>query len=231
MPQNLITEDDLEREALKLLQEQGYEVIYAPNIAPVPEGNGEREKYSDVVLVGRLRKALIKINPKIPTETIEIAIKKVIRQDSQNLVLNNQHFHKMLVNGVDVEYRKEGRIKGDKVWLFDFDNTKNNEFLAVNQFTIAEDNYNRRPDILLFINGLPLVLFELKNPADEEATVANAFNQVETYKLQIPSLFRFNEIVIISDGLETHAGTITSGTERFTAWKTINEEKPKKAIN
>ena len=230
MPQNIITEDHIEEEALRMLKEEGYDYIYAPSIAPAPEGNGERKKYSEVVLVDRLTTALEKINPKVPKEAIEEAVKKVLRSQTQNLISDNQQFHNLLVNGVDVEYRKDGRIKGDKVWLFDFENIKKNEFLAVNQFTIIENDNNRRPDILIFVNGLPLVIFELKNPADAEATVTNAFHQIETYKLQIPSLFRFNELVIISDGLETHAGTITSGVERFTAWKTINADKPKKAM-
>jgi len=228
---NIITEDHIEEEALRMLANEGYEYVYAPEIAPTADGgNGERKRYSDIVLVDKLRWALERINPKVPKEAIEEAVKKVIRSESQNLVADNQQFHNFLVNGVDVEYRKDGRIKGDKVWLFDFENAKKNEFLAVNQFTIIERENNRRPDILLFVNGIPLVIFELKNPADAEATVTDAFNQIETYKSQIPSLFRFNEIVIISDGLETHAGTITSGIERFTAWKTINEEKPKKAM-
>jgi len=230
MPQNIITEDHIEEEALRMLKDEGYDYIYAPSIAPAPEGNGERKRYSDVVLVDRLTTALERINPKVPKEAIEEAVKKVLRSQTQNLVSDNQQFHNLFVNGVDVEYRKDGRIKGDKVWLFDFENVKKNEFLAVNQFTIIENDNNRRPDILVFVNGLPLVIFELKNPADAEATVTNAFHQIETYKLQIPSLFRFNELVIISDGLETHAGTITSGVERFTAWKTINADKPKKAM-
>ena len=231
MPQNIITEDHIEEEALRMLKEEGYEYIYAPDIAPASEGgNGERKSYKDIVLVDRLRNALEKINPKIPKEAIEEAVKKVIRTDSQNQVIDNQSLHSYLVNGVHVSYREKGEIKHKPVFLIDSENIKNNEFLAVNQFTIIEENYNRRPDILLFVNGLPLVIFELKNPADEEATVMNAYNQIETYKIQIPSLFRFNEIVIISDGLETHAGTITSGIERFTAWKTINGNKPKKAM-
>src|SRR3989338_3093111 len=228
---NIITEDHIEEEALRMLANEGYEYVYAPEIAPTADGgNGERKRYSDIVLVDKLRWALERINPKVPKEAIEEAVKKVIRSESQNLVADNQQFHNFLVNGVDVEYRKDGRIKGDKVWLFDFENAKKNEFLAVNQFTIIERENNRRPDILLFVNGIPLVIFELKNPADAEATVTDAFNQIETYKSQIPSLFRFNEIIIISDGLETHAGTITSGVERFTAWKTINADKPKKAM-
>ncbi len=230
MPKSLINEEAVENNALEMLKSVGYEYIYGPNIAPAPEGNGERKSYKEVVLVERLKKAIKKINPQIPEEAREEAVKKILRTDSPNLVLNNQHFHKFLTEGVNIEFRKDGKIVHREVKLIDFENAENNEFLAINQFTIIEENYNRRPDIIIFVNGLPLILFELKNPADEDATMNNAFNQVETYKIQIPSLFRFNEIVIISDGAETYAGTITSGRERFTPWKTIDGEKPKKAM-
>ena len=129
----------------------------------------------------------------------------------------------MLVDGIDVEYRKEdGSIAGDKVWLFDFYEHENNEFLAVNQFTVIENNNNRRPDIILFINGLPLVVIELKNPADENATITTAYNQFQTYKQQIQSIFHYNEILVVSDGTEARAGTITSGKEWFLPWKTLD---------
>ncbi len=131
----------------------------------------------------------------------------------------------MLAEGIDIEYRKGGRIVGDKVWLVDYEKIGNNEFLVVNQFTVIENNYNRRPDVVLFVNGLPLGVIELKNPADENATVRSAYNQFETYKVQIPSLFRFNEFLVISDGLEAKAGTITSDWERFLPWKTIDGEE------
>jgi len=219
-----MTESEVEQAALEILAGLGFEQIYGPDIAP--DGiRPERKSYQDVVLIERLRTALTRINPAVPEDAIDDAIKKVLRTDSQHQVVNNQHFHKMLVDGVDVEYRKDGRIAGDKVWLFDFKDTKNNEFLAINQFTIIEENNNRRPDIILFVNGLPLVVIELKNPADENATIWTAFNQLETYKVQIPSLFRFNEILAISDGLEARAGTITSNKERFTPWKTIDGEE------
>ncbi|KPQ40922.1 MAG: type I restriction-modification system restriction subunit [Candidatus Methanoperedens nitroreducens] len=149
-------------------------------------------------------------------------MKKVLRTESPQLITNNQNFHKKLVEGLDVEYRrKDGSIANDKVWIFDFKNPHNNEFLAVNQFTVIENNNNRRPDIILFINGLPLVVIELKNPADENATLWTAFNQLETYKNQIPTLFPYNEIMVISDGIEARSGTITSNKERFMPWKTI----------
>lgn len=216
-----IIESEVEQVALDILSEIGYKAIYGPDIAPDGE-RPERQSYSDVVLVDRLKSAIDKLNPKIPQEARREAVKKILRNESPSIIVNNQHFHKMLVEGVDVEYRHEGRIKGDKVWLFDFDNPKNNEFLAINQFTIIENNYNRRPDIILFINGLPLIAIELKNPADENATVKTAYNQFQTYKSEIPSLFNYNEILVVSDGIDARAGTITSEWERFLPWKTID---------
>ncbi|HHT9126683.1 MAG TPA: type I restriction endonuclease subunit R [Candidatus Brocadiia bacterium] len=228
---HIITESDIEQAALDILSELGYEVCYGPDITP--DGtNPERWSYSDVVLVERLRDAIDRFNPSIPEEAREEAFKKALRAESPSLVINNQTFHKMLVDGVDIEYRREdGAIRGDKVWLFDFENAQNNEFLAVNQFTVlAKQPPNRRPDIILFVNGLPLVVIELKNPADENATIWTAFNQFETYKEQIPSLFHYNEILIISDGTEARAGTITSGKEWFLPWKTIEGKETASSV-
>lgn len=218
---HIITESEVEQVALNILSELKYKIIYGPDIAP----NGpkpERQGYGDVILLSRLRETINRFNPSIPNEAKEEAIKQILRTESPDLVINNHRFHKMLANGVDVEYRKDGRITGDKVWLFDFDKVDENEFLAVNQFTIIENNINRRPDIVLFINGLPIVVVELKNPADENATTFSAFKQFQTYKLQIPSLFKFNEILVASDGIDARAGTITSDWERFLPWKTID---------
>ncbi len=217
-----ITESEIEEVALEILSELNYDILHGPDIAP--DGSyPERQNYSDVVLVDRLKSAIHKFNPSIPREAREEAMKKVLWTESPSLIINNHTFHKMLVDGIDVEYRKEdSSIAGDKVWLFDFQEPKNNEFLAVNQFTVIENNNNRRPDIILFINGLPLVLIELKNPADENATITTAYNQFETYKQQIPSLFHFNEILVVSDGTEAQAGTITSGKEWFLPWKTLD---------
>ncbi len=218
---SILTESEVEDVALEILSELGYKILHGLDIAP--DGiNPQRKSYSDVVLVERLRDAVDRINPNIPEEPREEAIKKVLRTQSPQLIINNQNFHKKLVEGVDIEYRKkDGKVANDKVWLFDFKNPQNNEFLAVNQFTILENNNNRRPDIILFVNGLPLVVIELKNPADENATIWTAFNQLETYKAQIPSLFPYNEILVISDGIEARAGTLTSNKERFMPWKTI----------
>lgn len=235
----IITESEVEEVALEILADLGYKVIHGPDIAPATEpsagkpdgGNPERASYQDVVLIERLRQAVGTINPSIPKQAQEDAIKKLLRADSPDFIVNNQQFHRFLVEGIDIEYRKDGRIKGDKVWLVDFDKPENNEFLAINQYTVIENDNNRRPDILLFVNGLPLVVIELKNPADEDATVKSAFKQIETYKAEIPSLFHCNEIVVISDGLDAKAGTITSNWERFLPWKTIDgEEKAEKSV-
>lgn len=221
-----ITEDNIERTTLDIFKDLEYKIISGPDISP--DGvNPERRDYSEIVLIERLKRAIDKINPNIPNEVKEDAIKKILRTDSPKLVLDNRSFHKMLTEGLDVEYRKDGRIVGDKIWLFDFDNPENNEFLAINQFTIIENETNRRPDIILFINGLPVVVIELKNPVDEGATIHSAYNQLQTYKDQIKSLFRFNEVLVISDGLEARAGTITSPENRFMKWKTIDGKESK----
>lgn len=218
---HIITESEVEQVALDIFFDLKYKIIYGPDIAP-DGSHPERQSYSDVILVKRLREVIYRFNPTIPVEVKDEALKQIMRTDSPDLVINNHRFHKMLVDGVDVEYRKEGGIAGDKVWLFNFDKINDNEFLAVNQFTVIENNINRRPDIVLFVNGLPIVVIELKNPADENATTLTAFKQFQTYKLQIPSLFKFNEILVASDGFDARAGTITSDWERFLPWKTID---------
>src|SRR3989338_5164358 len=225
----ILTESSIEQVALDILSELKYKVIYGPDIAP--DGlRPERRSYADVILVDRLREAIDRFNPEIPAEAKDEAVKRILRTESPDLVINNHYFHKILVDGVDVEYRKDGRIAGDKVWLFDFDKVNENEFLAVNQFTVIENNINRRPDIVFFVNGLPIAVIELKNPADENATTFTAFKQFQTYKIQIPSLFNFNEILVASDGFDARAGTITSDWERFLPWKTIDgKEKAPKA--
>lgn len=223
----IISESDIEESSLEILEELGYTVLYGPDISE--GGDYAERKYDEVVLRVRLTQALIRINKHIPQnvirETINEAIKRIIAPESQNLIANNKKFHNFLTDGVPVEYNTDNGIKNDIVHLFDFNDMDNNEFLAINQFTVKEGRENRRPDIVLFINGLPLVLIELKNPADENATIWNAFTQFQTYKDLIPSIFSFNEILIISDGLQARAGTLTSGKDRFTPWKSISGEK------
>ena len=219
-----INEDMVEQEALDILKELDYEILHGPDISP--DGpNPMRELYSDIVITERLRDAIYHLNPDIPPTAKEEAVKKVLRTSSPDLIITNYQFHQLLTDGITVEYRKDGRIVHDKVWLFDFQNHDNNDFLAVNQFTIIENDNNRRPDIILFVNGLPLIVIELKNPADEKATLDKAYQQLQTYKSQIPSLFHFNQILMISDGMEARAGTLTSDYQRFMPWKTIHGEK------
>ncbi|MDT8782555.1 MAG: type I restriction endonuclease subunit R [Candidatus Bathyarchaeota archaeon] len=217
-------ESEVEDMCLDMFRKLGYDIVYGPDISE--GGLSEERKYHEVVLVNRLQLALRRINRSVPDSAIDEAVRKVLRAESQNLVSNNQDFHRLVTNGVNIQYKRaDGTIKNELVWLFDFDNPDNNEFLAINQFTIIEEHNNRRPDIILFVNGLPLVLIELKNPADENATVWSAYNQLDTYKHLIPSVCRYNEILIISDGWLAKAGTITSNTERFTPWKTIQNQK------
>jgi type I restriction enzyme R subunit len=229
--QKIITESDVEENVLSILESLGYEIIRGDNENYLPGGSSAlRGDYKDVVLVDRLREALRKINPSISEEVIEQAIKQVLRSESQNLLINNENFHKMLVDGISIPITKGGEERHIIVNLFDFENSENNEFLAVNQFTVIENNIERRMDVILFVNGIPLLVIELKNLADEDATIWTAYDQFQTYKDQIPSLFRYNEILIISDGIKARAGTITSGKEWFLPWKTIDGEKPRKGL-
>jgi type I restriction enzyme R subunit len=219
------TESVVEEAALAWLDKLGYLVLNGLEIAP-GEVLAERENYSQVVLEKRLRWALERINPKAAPESIDEAFNKLLRPDRPTLVTNNHHIHKHLVEGIEVEYqRPDGSIGGELIQVLDFDNPDNNEFLAVNQFTVVENQIERRPDIVIFVNGLPLAVMELKNPASENATIWSAFNQLQTYKAQIPSLFNYNEALIISDGTEARVGTLTANKEWFMPWRTIEGEE------
>ena len=206
---------------IELLKSQRYYCIDGPDIAP-DGSKPERTTFGDVILSGRLRKAVERINPHIPTEAREDAIRQLQRFSAPDLIDNNEAFHRMLTEGVNVSYNRDGIERGDLVWLIDFNNPENNDFLVVNQFTVIENNINKRPDVIIFVNGLPLVVIELKNPADENATLKSAFDQIQTYKQMIPSLFIYNAFIVISDGLEAKAGTISSGFSHFMAWKSID---------
>ncbi|KAA0259090.1 type I restriction endonuclease subunit R [Deferribacter autotrophicus] len=220
-----LNENSIEQFAIDLLQSQGYDYAFGPDIAP--DGvSPERRSFEEVILESRLKKALRIINPLIPEYALDDAIKQVKNLNFPELISNNEAFHRMITEGVRVSYQKNGEEKGDYVWLVDFKNPENNDFLVVNQFTVIENNVNKRPDIVLFINGLPLVVMELKNPADENATIKSAYNQIQTYKRTIPSLFNYNEILIISDGLEAKAGSLSAGFDRFMAWKSIDPVGP-----
>lgn len=216
---NKITESAIETFAIELLEKHGYQYIYGPDIAPDSE-TPERTSFEDVLLLGKLKTAVSRINPAIPTEAREDAIKQIERLSSPELIANNEAFHRMLTEGIKVTYQKDGNSRGDLVWLIDFNESENNDFIVLNQYTVIENHVNKRPDVILFVNGLPLVVIELKNPADENATVHSAFKQLQTYKQAIPSLFTYNGFLVISDGLEAKAGTISAGYSRFMAWKT-----------
>lgn len=216
-----ITESEIETFAIELFEKHGYQYIYAPDIAPDSE-TPERERFEDVLLLERLRTAVARINPGIPVDVREEAIKQIQRLNSPELIANNEAFHRMLTEGIKVTYQVKGQERGDLVWLIDFAHPENNEFVVANQLTVIENNQNKRPDVILFVNGLPLVVIELKNAADENATIGSAHKQLQTYKEVIPSLFTYNSILVISDGLEAKAGSLSAGLSRFMAWKTAD---------
>lgn len=215
---NSITENEIEEIALGYLQSLGYN--YLNGLVISPDGEHPERQYNEVVLATRLRDAIDKLNPSITQDAKEDALKKVLRTESPNQLINNENFHRYLTDGVDVEVRTPSGIRGEKVYIVDFTNPENNEFLAVNQFTIIEGSQNKRPDLILFVNGLPLVVVELKNAVDENASVKSAYNQLQTYKQAIPSLFTYNELLIVSDGWDALCGTLTSDFGRFMSWKT-----------
>jgi len=213
-----ITENEIELFAIELLEKLGFEYIYAPSIAPDSE-TPMRESFEDVILKEKLQNALAAINPTLDYDLIEYAVKQCQRLRSTELLTDNELFHKMLTEGVKVEVQKDGVTRGEIVKLIDFDDVSRNNFVVSNQLTIVENGINKRPDLILFVNGLPLVVAELKNPVDENATIKSAYNQIQTYKSVIPSLFAYNAFCIISDGLEAKAGTISAGLTRFMSWK------------
>ena len=218
---NILYESEIEQISLELLRdENGYVILYGPDLL---EGASPERGYSEVVLKNRLRAAINRINPRIPEEAREEAYKKALRTQALTVIDNNEAFHHLLTEGVDVKFSVgDGKSRTDKVWLVDFAVPENNEFLAVNQFTVVENNVNKRPDIVLFINGLPLVVIELKNAADEKADVQAAFHQLQTYQQVIPSLFTFTAFEVISDGWFAKAGTISSDYSRFMEWKSLD---------
>ncbi|MDO8940557.1 MAG: type I restriction endonuclease subunit R [Methylicorpusculum sp.] len=229
-----MTEDQLEQETLSWLTDVGYTSVYGPDIA-FDGKTPERSNYSQVVLVERLRNAINRLNPWVPLVAREDALQQVLNLDTPVLLAANRHFHHLLVNGVPVHYQIDGETRGDFVRLMDWDSPSSgpegqllpegkgkNEWLAINQFSIKGHKYSRRPDIILFVNGLPLVLLELKNPADLTADVWKAYGQIQTYKEQIPDVFQYNEILVISDGTEALMGSLSAEAERFMAWRTID---------
>jgi type I restriction enzyme R subunit len=217
------TESVVEDAALAWLERLEYAVKHGPEIAP-GELFAERDDYGQVVLASRLREALARLNPSLPAEAIDDAFRKITRLEGATLDARNRMFHRLLVDGVTVEYRTDGSIRGAQARLLDFDNPENNDWLAVNQFTVVEHKHHRRPDIVIFLNGLPLSVIELKNAADEDATIWDAYQQLQTYQAEIQSLFAYNETLLISDGVQARVGSLGAGREWFKPWRTITGE-------
>ncbi|WP_435052296.1 type I restriction endonuclease subunit R [Phosphitispora fastidiosa] len=218
---NKITENTIEQFAIELLEKLGYHYIYAPDIAPDSD-TPERQSFEDVLLVERLHTAIGRINPMIPPDVREEAVKQIQRLNSPELIANNEAFHRMFTEGIKVSWQKDGNNRGDIVWLIDFKYPDNNDFIVANQFSVIENGVNKRPDIILFVNGLPLAVIELKNPADENATINAAYRQMQTYLQAIPSLFTYNGLIVISDGLEAKAGSLSAALSRFMTWKSFD---------
>jgi len=217
-----IAESTVEESALAWLELLGWTIKHGAEVAP----DGlfvERQSYQEVVLAQRLRDAIARLNPNLPAEALEEAFRKISNPEGATLEQRNRAFHRMLVDGVTVEYRRpNGSIAGAQARIVDFDDPDNDDWLAVNQFTVVENRQTRRPDVVLFVNGLPLAVIELKNPAEEQATIWTAYQQLQTYKQEIPSLFVYNEALVISDGLEARLGTLTADRDRFMPWRTIS---------
>lgn len=215
-------ENDLEQATLEWLQNLGYQTLYGPDISPGGSFS-ERESFGDVVLYDRLHSALKRINKQYSNDTIAEMVKKITRQQSLSIVQNNVAFQKLITDGIDVEVRqKDGSVKTEKAYIFDTSDIENNEFLAINQYTIVENGKERRPDVVVFINGLPLVVIELKNATNEDVDIVDGFNQLQTYKKDIPTMFNYNAFLITSDGINAKVGTITSDLDRFMFWRTID---------
>lgn len=216
------TEDLLEKAAIEILEELGYSYAFGPDIA-YDGDTPERFNYKDVILEQRVKDALFSINRHLPEEALEEAYRKLITFNSPILVDNNKDFHKLLVEGIDVSFSKNGAIKTEKAYIIDFNNINKNDFLVVNQFTVVEKE-ERRPDLVIFVNGIPLVVIELKSATDENVGIEEAYNQIQTYKNDIPNLFNYNAFCILYDGINAKVGTITSNEERFMNWRSIDGE-------
>ncbi|MAK71890.1 MAG: DEAD/DEAH box helicase, partial [Idiomarinaceae bacterium] len=221
-----MTEDQLEQQCLEWFAEDGWEVAHGPDIAhdgPYPE----RVDYKQILLFADLEAALRRINPHLPESAIEQVVAVVRKPDSLDCVVNNREFHRLLIDGVPVEYKKQDKVIHDRAFLMDFGDLDANRFRAINQFTIEGSKQRRRPDIICFINGLPVAVIELKSPSAENVSIWDAFNQIQTYKDEIPDLFAYNEALVISDGYNARVGSLTANQERFMPWRTVNHEDDK----
>ena len=220
-----VSEFTVEEAALAWLTDLGWQTAHGPDIGPDAPG-AERSDYDQVVLVGRLSNALQRLNPRLPAGALDDAYRRLTRPQGSTVVVRNATFHRMLVDGVSVEYKTpDGSTRGAQAQVIDFGNLANNDWLAVNQFTVTENHNNRRPDIVLLVNGLPLGVIELKNPVDPDATIRDAWQQLQTYKSELPMLFSMNELMVVSDGMRARVGTLTAGYEWFKPWRTISGEE------
>jgi len=222
MAKNDFYESQLEEAALEWFEELGYEKVFGPDIAPEGE-YPEREDYTEVILIERLKDALQRINPKKPNSAIEDAVRQITIPQSPSLIMNNKSFQKMITDGIDVLIKQnDGSYRTEKVYIFDYSKPLNNEFIVANQFTIVEHGIEKRPDIIIFVNGIPLIVIELKSAIDENVDISDAYNQLQTYKNKIPALFTYNSFMVASDGINAKAGTLTSNEDRFMSWRTID---------
>ena len=219
-----LNESDVEAAAVGWLAELGWSVAHGSEVNP-DSAPAERADYSAVVLAATLREALARLNPELPAEALGNAVRHLTHPEGATLEAHNRAFHRMVVDGVTVEYRDGGRIRGAQARVIDFDNPSNNDWLAVNQFTVVENKVERRPDVVLFVNGLPLGVIELKNPTDADATIWTAWQQLQTYRADLSGLFSMNAVMMVSDGLEARLGTLTAGREWFKPWRTIGGEE------
>ncbi len=213
-------ENELELVALRWLEEVGYTSVSAKELED--SGMSKRKDYKEVVLMDRLKEALVTINPELSMAVIDEAIKTITVHKHPDMAVNNQTFHRYITDGIEIPTREDNRNVTKRILLFDFNEPRNNDFLAVNQFIVEEGNQRKRTDIILFVNGLPIVLFELKNATDEAVGISDAYNQLQTYKQEIPSLLTFNEFMVASDGVQAKVGTLSSNEERFMVWRTID---------
>ena len=219
-----LSESVVEQAALDWFRGLGYDVVGGPDMPPGPQSL--RESYADAIFPSVVRGALDRLNPNLPTDALDDAFRRLTRPEGSTLEARNRAFHRMTVDGVTVEYRDDGgTIRGAQVQVLDFKQPSNDDWLVVNQFRVEESNNKRRPDIVLFVNGLPLAIIELKNPADEDATLRGAWWQLQTYQAELPSLFTFNAVLAVSDGVEARLGTLTAGWEWFKPWRTISGEE------
>lgn len=211
----------VEHAALEYFADLGYQIVYGPNIAPGEDAQ-ERDSFGQVYLLGRLHQTITRINPSVSRDLLDIAIKRLLRPQSQNPIDENYRVHRLLTEGVPVETRgSDGKLHTVRIWLVDFEHPQNDDWAVINQFTIIDNGHNRRPDLLVFLNGIPVALFELKNSANEHATLKNAWNQIQTYRTDIPSIFVPNAVTIISDGTSSAMSSYSGGFEHYAPWKTI----------